>query len=381
MSDIAEGIGTVVEGGVAGRAVEPERSSDGAHKPHGPDTCLNCGAHAPDTFCPNCGQKTHVHRSLAAIGHDLMHGVLHLDGKLWRTLPLLTFKPGKLTRRYIDGERAKFVSPMAMFLFSIFAMFAVFQMVGLTTPTDVNVPDPAQIVREQGEAEATRLRERIAELPENSQERERLTEELTTIEGYLEREAAGELTTQEIVEDIQAEAAQDGSAASADLLDNLNEALFTDNANVDVNLTGNETIDKGLLKKWRENPGLMLYKLQANGYKFSWLLIPISLPFVWLIFAWKRRFKAYDHAIFVTYSLSFMSLLFIAASVIGTLGVGAEIVALALLIIPPIHIYKQLRGAYDLSRFSAFWRLMVLSIFIWIIMILFLQALLLLGGF
>ena len=381
MSDIAEGIGTVVEGGVIGRAVEPTRSGDGAGKPHGPDSCLNCGAHAPGKFCTNCGQKTEVHRSLAAIGHDLMHGVLHLDGKLWRTLPLLAFKPGKLTRRYIDGERAKFVSPMAMFLFSIFAMFAVFQMVGLTTPTDVNVPDAAQIVRQQGEAEAQRLRNEIAELPENSAERDRLAQELTTIEGYLEREAAGELTTQEIVEDLQEEAAQDGSAASADMLDNLNEALFTDNANVDVNLTGVETIDKGLLKKWRDNPGLMLYKLQANGYKFSWLLIPISLPFVWLIFAWKRRFKAYDHAIFVTYSLSFMSLLFIVLSVIGTLGIGAGFVVMALFIIPPIHIYKQLRGAYDLSRFSAFWRLMVLSVFIWIIAILFLQALLLLGAF
>jgi hypothetical protein len=53
----------------------------------------------------------------------------------------------------------------------------------------------------------------------------------------------------------------------------------------------------------------------------------------------------------------------------------------ALLVIPPIHLYKQLRGAYGLSRFSAFWRLMALSLFIWIIVILFLQALLLLGAF
>ncbi|KEO88605.1 hypothetical protein EH31_16755 [Erythrobacter longus] len=381
MSDIAEGIGTVIEGGVAGRAVEPERSGDGAAKTYGPDTCLNCGAHAPDKFCPNCGQKTQVHRSLAAIGHDLMHGVLHLDGKLWRTLPVLVFKPGKLTRRYIDGERAKFVSPMAMFLFSIFAMFAVFQMVGLTTPTEVNVPDPAQIVREQGEAEAARLREEIAALPADSQERANLAAELATIEGYLEREANGELTTQEIVQDMQAEAAEDGSETSADLLDNINEALFSEDSNAEMNLTGFEAIDKGLLKKWRDNPGLMLYKLQANGYKFSWLLIPISLPFVWLVFAWKRRFKAYDHAIFVTYSLSFMSLLFIALSVLGTLGIGAQFVVMALFIIPPIHIYKQLRWTYDLSRFSALWRLIMLSVFIWIIALVFLQALLLLGAF
>ena len=43
------------------------------------------------------------------------------------------------------------------------------------------------------------------------------------------------------------------------------------------------------LKKFNENPGLALYKLQSNGYKFSWLLIPLSVPFVWLLFFWTRR--------------------------------------------------------------------------------------------
>ena len=41
-------------------------------------------------------------------------------------------KPGELTRRYIDGQRASFVSPIALFLFCVFFMFAV---VGLTTNT------------------------------------------------------------------------------------------------------------------------------------------------------------------------------------------------------------------------------------------------------
>ena len=49
--------------------------------------------------------------------------------------------------------------------------------------------------------------------------------------------------------------------------------------------------------------------------------------------------------------------------------------------LPPIHIYKQLRGAYSLSRFSAFWRLSILLIFINIIGVLFLNLLLVLGAF
>lgn len=382
MSDITEGLGGVMEGALAGRAVEPaqgEGKTDVAQFPS--EECANCGAISTSTFCPQCGQKRNVHRTISAIMHDLIHGVLHLDGKFWKTLPLLVFKPGKLTRRYINGERAKFVSPMAMFLFSVFAMFAVFQMVGLTTPTQLEMPDPAQIVREQGEAEAQRIRDEIAALPADSPQAEELAANLAIVEGYLERQASGELTSEEIIQDIREASEEEGSPDVTEALDNLNETLFADDPNVEINMTGIESIDQGLIKKWRDNPSLMLYKLQANGYKFSWLLIPLSIPFVWLIFAWKRRFKAYDHAIFVTYSLSFMSLLFIAASLVGVAGAPTEFIVFPLLIIPPLHMYKQLRHTYELTRFSALWRLFVMSIFIWVIVALFAQALLLLGAF
>ena len=137
----------------------------------------------------------------------------------------------------------------------------------------------------------------------------------------------------------------------------------------------------GAIEKWRTNPSLMAYKLQANFYKFSWLLIPLSIPFVWLIFAWRRRFGAYDHAVFVTYSLCFMSLLFVAIALLGQVPwISGGWLFFAAVLIPPVHIYKQLRGAYALSRFSAGWRTMVLLVFITIVLGLFLKLLLLLGA-
>jgi hypothetical protein len=32
------------------------------------------------------------------------------------------------------------------------------------------------------------------------------------------------------------------------------------------------------------------YKLQSSAYKFAWALIPLSLPFMWLIFAGRRNY-------------------------------------------------------------------------------------------
>ena len=89
---------------------------------------------------------------------------------------------------------------------------------------------------------------------------------------------------------------------------------------------------------------------------------------MWLLFAWKRRFKAYDHAIFVTYSLAFVSLLFITLSLLSAAGIAEGWVFAALAFIPPIHMYKHLKHTYGLSRFSALWRLTLLLAFEFVVL-------------
>lgn len=353
MSDILGGIGAAAEGGLLARALEPESGAKARH-PDQPDNCLNCETPLVGAYCHACGQQGHIHRTIGAFMHDLLHGALHFEGKLWHTLPLLTFRPGRLTRRYIEGQRARFVSPMALFLFGVFLMFAVFQVVGLTAPSGLKSPDVAaaiEAVEKQATTERDAAREALEELPADANNRAELEERLD-----------------------EAQTALDGMSA-------VDKLELEKRSGMTFSATGIEWIDEKLLAKWRQDPNLMVYKLTTNAYKFSWLLIPISIPFVWLLFAWKRRFKAYDHAIFVTYSLSFMTLLFIAGASAYALGVSADMIGLAIMLIPPIHLYKQLRGAYELRRFSAFWRLMVLSIFIWIVIGLFLQLLLVLGAF
>ena len=352
MSDIAEGLGVALEGSLAAKAVEP-KAGEAQAAPTGETECANCGAPLTGPYCHQCGQKAHIHRTLVAIGHDLVHGVLHLDGKLSHTLPLLMFKPGSLTRRYINGERAKFVSPMSMFLFSVFAMFAVFQIVGITAPTfevETDLNQANEMMRAEAEKAREKRIEQLEDLAADAPERERIEAEVAQLD------------------------------VSLDGLAEVEKLTFKNDKSNGIDTTGVEFVDK-FFEKWEKNPGLMVYKLQANAYKFSWLLIPLSIPFVWLIFAWKRRFKAYDHAIFVTYSLAFMSLLFITISVLGILVLPEPLIVFSVLLIPPIHLYKHLRGTYELSRFSAFWRLLFLSVFIWIVAGLFLQTLLLLGAF
>ena len=109
------------------------------------------------------------------------------------------------------------------------------------------------------------------------------------------------------------------------------------------------------------NPELLIYKLRNNAYKWSWALIPLSVPFLWLLFPFSRRFRLYDHMVFVTYSLVFMTMLVIAATFLSMAGwTGAVAVAM---FVPPIHMYRQLKGAYGLTRMGALWRTVLLTLF------------------
>jgi hypothetical protein len=124
--------------------------------------------------------------------------------------------------------------------------------------------------------------------------------------------------------------------------------------------------------KAAKNPELLAYKLQDNASKFSWLIIPLSVPFVWLLFPFSRRFRLYDHAVFVTYSLCFMSLLVVSGVILQSIGLAA--IGAILWLLPPFHMYRQLKGAYGLGRWGALWRTTLLTMFAFIVVSLFLAV-------
>lgn len=109
----------------------------------------------------------------------------------------------------------------------------------------------------------------------------------------------------------------------------------------------------------RRSPELFVYKLQSSAHKYRGA-DPISLPFIWLLFAFRRDVGPYDHAIFATFSLSAMLLGVSALSVGGALGLPEGVIVPVLVFGPPFHMYRQLKGAYQLGRLAALWRTVAL---------------------
>lgn len=144
-------------------AVVPEpRAGDAspASATVGEGRCANCGAHATGRYCPECGQETTLALPTARqFLREAAGRYVALDGRLWRTLFALLFRPGFLTRAYFAGRRRRYVRPARLFLVTSLVMFAVFRTAFEVPPIDViqgNAPaaEPA--------AKATSPRERDA---------------------------------------------------------------------------------------------------------------------------------------------------------------------------------------------------------------------------
>ena len=81
--------------------------------------CLNCGHpfNGDEKFCPFCGQKnTSKKLSFSVFINNLFSGFLSYDSRFWRTFIPLLIKPGKVSREYIEGKRARFVNPFRFYL-------------------------------------------------------------------------------------------------------------------------------------------------------------------------------------------------------------------------------------------------------------------------
>jgi hypothetical protein len=388
MSGEGEAAGDVLTGAIVAGTIEGASGKKGPAA-HG-GQCRNCGATLDGAFCSACGQRAHLHRSLLHLGHDIMHGVFHFEGKLWRTIPELFFHPGRLTRRYIDGERAKFISPMALYLFTVFLMFGVFSFTtsNIFDSTKESVAGDVveqwkennQSAKERTQERADAVREELDDpdlSPQKRAELERKLSDLRSAQAVMDALAKGDWAALQNLETNEtAKQALEDAKEKADAGVNKKSSSSTE---INIGWPALQERLERNVKELKDNPSLAFYKLKIASYKYSWALIPLSVPFMWLLFFWRRDIHLYDHAIFITYSISFMMLFLIVLTLAAAFGVSGAIWGTALGIVPPLHLYKQLRHAYKLSRFGAWLRLFLLSIAISIVLTIFFVLLLMIG--
>ncbi len=356
MVDVEAVAGAATGGLIAGAVEKPTGHAGEAH-----GACADCGTETIGRFCHNCGNASHVHRTLLHLGEEILHGVMHFDSRSWRTLPLLVFRPGRLTREWCEGKRTRYVSPLAVFLFTVFVMFMLLSYAPEPKASGVGrqAVATADLARKNSELAEARLA--LKNAPPGARE-------------------AAELAVKMAERNVVTAKARVGDTPRAAQVDGWQEELASDAKTGQLGFSlGNKKLDEKIKHKL-ENPELAIYKLQQTFYKFSFLLVPISIPFVALLFLWKRGFTLYDHGVFVLYSLTFMSLLIMVAAAMGRVGgVVGGVAFAAVPFVVPAHMFFQLKGAYGLRTFSALWRTFFLLVFCSIALAVFVLAILWLG--
>jgi len=288
--------------------------------------CLNCGTEVAGRFCQQCGQENvEVKESFFQLFRHFLEDLTHFDGKLWKTLKLLLFEPGSLTKLYIEGKRASYIHPIRMYLF-ISAVFFLFMFTG-------EVPEkPEKIGNKTTEANdfASGFQEGInLNLDED-------TVKYKTIAEY-------NASQQKLPESKR---------------DNWLDAVIKKKG-IEINKKYNGDkfkVGKALIEKFEQYFSRMLY-----------ISLPIFAFFIWVLYRRNKNHYFVDHMIFsIHIYCAFYIILFVAQSITTVKGyfnaepsgIIASVVAFSLL----YYLYKSLRNHFNQSRKKTLLKFIILNI-------------------
>lgn len=90
----------------------------------GEGACLNCETQVSGKYCSNCGQKFQPTKlPLRIYLEDSVETLFNVDNRVFKTLKDLFLKPGKVTKDYIEGNRASYLPPLRIYISISFIYF------------------------------------------------------------------------------------------------------------------------------------------------------------------------------------------------------------------------------------------------------------------
>ena len=221
---------------------------------------------------------------------EAAEGLLHIDGRLWRTLPDLMLRPARLTRAYLEGHRAPQIPPLRLFLVVLLMIFLVG---GLTSQRKAVIID--------------------------------------------HRAGAGtQISAKPLAQLTPAERA------------NITESLSHGSTKFDLGKSNQPAATwlKDRVTRTLNDPERFYLIMEQWAERFAFLMLPISALLLSVVFVFQRRFYLFDHTIFSLHSLSAMGIAIIAAMLLSTI---LDDSAFALLFPAPVHLFLHMRGVYRTS--------------------------------
>jgi hypothetical protein len=341
MSHDMEAVGAAALGGLTSGEHHPVTKGE---------PCRNCGAPVAERYCSRCGQlASNFHRPFFSLVASSLADTFALDSRLWRSLPLLLFRPGRMTRNYLDGKRARYVPPFRLFLLSsvlfFLTVFGLGDRLGWYQDWALNPQSAMELAEAEREQMIVDLKEFLANEDLDPDSRDGLEIALKNLE----------------------------SGSNIPFLDLQTGTVDRDALNEMIDLTTNDGASpeevetmKGVGERFArvvENQDLFGARLREWMPRFSLMFMPLLALMLTIIYAWHRRVYVYDHVIaalhFQTFVYAVSTVLLLAGALLHigpgwlfTIGAGWGV----------WYLHRQLRVTYGTGFFMAALRTSILLI-------------------
>lgn len=345
--------------------------------------CLNCGhpLDLTDRYCAYCGQLNTTKRlTLIDFFNEFMLSVFTYDSRFRHTLKDILFKPGTITRYYVDGKRFHYANPFRFFLSASIFYFIILGAISLFNETDIDLSEGNIKVMNTDEAINSidqALQDSIPEI----QGLENLTEMGLDVNKEIQKAVEEAKKNTEERKARQARNAQIKDSlgykyiSQKDLdtlngVDKLVKKIFlfrefykaTDISNTSAALDSLH-YDKSRTNQWIYSKNETLERVEKNPIRFINYLAsktPFFLfffsPFFafafWLIYS-KKKFNYMEHLVFIFHIFSWIFVVLLICLIPDMLipGDTNAIASVILTLLGPFYFYKALRNFYKQKRF------------------------------
>ena len=352
---MSDTFGDAVDGAIAHAGADAAAGLAGgngeAHDMH----CLNCGKALEGDYCPDCGQSAQsLRRPFWALLAESAETLFSIDGRIARTLPDLLIHPGRMTRAYLDGQRARFIPPFRLY---VLASLVFFVLLPILMGQRLAFSPKADQSFEEARAGI-----------EQSYEDGDMTEEeyQSSIQGLEKAEALWRGGIPGLV--TPAPPVPEGEEAAPPAPEE-EWAGFMPKEALDAIREAGEAGDPeaARLAKVMDEPGLLAEQTQRWIPRMMFVLLPVYACLLALVYIWRRQFLFFDHLIV---SLHFHSAMFFAMAIGALLApiIGLGWVILALVVYSNVYLYRLNRVVYGRNPFSSFLRTITLDSIYFIIL-------------
>lgn len=328
--------------------------------------CENCGTVLAGDFCQDCGQSGQsLRRPFWTLLGEGIETLFAVDGRIARTVPVLLFYPGRMTRAYLEGQRTRFIPPFRLYVIASLLFFVALPLVmgqgiGFTPPGTDNFDD-ARAEIEQALATGAMTQEEYD----------------TALNGI---DAAEQLWRAGLPGLVQPP--PESSAAEVSVPGPEGESAgFMPETAVDALRQAGAEGDPAAARFARamDNPGKLSAETQRWIPRLMFVLLPVYACLLALVYLWRQQFLFFDHLIV---SLHFHSALFFAMTlgVAASMLMGAGWVWLALIVYSNWYLYRVHRLVYERGRTSSILRVLTLDTLYATILIIALLAAVILGA-